>query len=531
MNSKPKILHLLVLSLLSGVLLSIAWPSNGFPFLLFIGWVPLLIAEQKFQEHRSSFSKTKRFFVFYCCFVVWNILTTWWVYFASDVGGCVAMGLNALFMNFVFWAFHQTKIKCGNRIGYISLPVYWIAFEYLHLNWEISWPWLTLGNGFSTCIKWIQWYEYTGALGGTLWILAVNILIVNWGKSTKYKVRSTKAGLIISIIVLPILISYFIYNKYSEKTDPVHVVVVQPNVDPYNEKFSVLTSQEQVARFLQLASTAVDSSTDYLIGPETALPFSIWEEDLESSAEIKMLRIFLKPYPHLHIVIGASTDKVYPDEKSKTVTARKFKDADEYYDSFNTALQLDNEGPIQIYHKSKLVPGVEKMPYPQIFGFLGKFAIDLGGTSGSLGMQSEASVFNRTDNHTKIAPAICYESIYGGYIADFVRKGAELIFIITNDGWWGDTPGYKQHVQYARLRAIEMRRCIARSANTGISCFINQRGDLQQTTPWWKEEVIKTSINKNNEMTFYAKHGDYLGRAATILTFVLLLLTLLRRKP
>src|SRR5258706_1529504 len=149
------------------------------------------------------------------------------------------------------------------------------------------------------------------------------------------------------------------------------------------------------------------------------------------------------------------------------------------------------------------------MPYPSVFGFLDKYSIDMGGMSGSLGTQDDRNVF--AHGNYKAAPVICYESIFGDFLSGYVRNGAEMIFIITNDGWWGNSPGYKQHAAYGRLRAVEFRRSIARSANTGISCFINQRGDVEQATPWWTEEVIKARLNKNDALTFYAKHGDYIG--------------------
>jgi apolipoprotein N-acyltransferase len=98
-----------------------------------------------------------------------------------------------------------------------------------------------------------------------------------------------------------------------------------------------------------------------------------------------------------------------------------------------------------------------------------------------------------------------------------------MIFIITNDGWWKNTPGYHQHLSFARLRAIETRRSIARSANTGISCFINQRGDVLQPTGWWVEAAIKGSINANDEITFYVKFGDYIARISLLISGLLVL--------
>ena len=98
-----------------------------------------------------------------------------------------------------------------------------------------------------------------------------------------------------------------------------------------------------------------------------------------------------------------------------------------------------------------------------------------------------------------------------------------IIFIITNDGWWGNTPGYKQHASFASLRAIENRKSVARSANTGISCFINQRGDITQATKWWVPTAINGIINKNNETTFYTQNGDLIGQTFAIASLLCIL--------
>jgi apolipoprotein N-acyltransferase len=165
------------------------------------------------------------------------------------------------------------------------------------------------------------------------------------------------------------------------------------------------------------------------------------------------------------------------------------------------------------------------LPYPQYLGFLSDLAIDLGGAAGSLGTQKERSVFKNNINKAKVAPVICYESIYGEFVTDYIKKGANIIFVITNDGWWGDTPGYRQHLSFSKLRAIENRRSIARSANTGISCFINQRGDILQKTQYWEKDVIKGKINLNNKITYYTIHGDFIGRISGFLS--LLIITML----
>ena len=200
-----------------------------------------------------------------------------------------------------------------------------------------------------------------------------------------------------------------------------------------------------------------------------------------------------------------------------------------FYDIYNTALQIDSSLQLPYYHKSKLVPGVERMPYPQFIKFLGDKAIALGGIEGSLGTQKERTVFYNKDS-VGIAPVICFESVFGEYVSDYVSNGAELIFIITNDGWWGNTSGYQQHCLYGKLRSIETRRSIARSANTGISCFINQHGDISQPTEWREDAVLNATLLANDDKTFYVEFGDYLARVALWISGFLILMTLVSAK-
>ena len=142
--------------------------------------------------------------------------------------------------------------------------------------------------------------------------------------------------------------------------------------------------------------------------------------------------------------------------------------------------------------------------------------------------QEEITLLNVEDiegQQIPIGSAVCYESVYGEYYTDYIRKGAQAMTIITNDAWWGDTPGYRQHLSYASLRAIETRRAIARCANTGISAIILPSGKITQPTPWWEPAAINSQIPLRNDITFFVSHGDITGRLCTFL-FILLLMAL-----
>jgi apolipoprotein N-acyltransferase len=372
----------------------------------------------------------------------------------------------------------------------------------------------------------VQWFEYTGYLGGTLWVLVMNILIFKLGLNWFQKQPLRKSVYLISafavLLIGPISFSFIKYFSYVETENPKNIVIVQPNIDPYSEKYDAQAENEKLEKFLNLAGSKTDTETDFIIGPETLFENpGFWNEDeLNTNTQLMKMSGFLKSYPNTEMVFGVSSYKTYPDKKSAPPTARTRNNMT--YDMFNTAIFLGNNGQTQIYHKSILVVGVEKMPFAKYLGFLGDFVINIGGTTNSLGRQEEPSNFVSKDE-MQVAPVICYESVFGEFVTKYVQKGAQMIFIITNDGWWKNTPGYHQHLSFARLRAIETRRSIARSANTGISCFINQRGDVLQATDWWVATVIKGTINANDKITFYVKFGDYIARISLFMSILLIL--------
>lgn len=515
---------LLLLSVLTGLLLSAAWPEKGFVLLLFVAWVPLLLVQQELGDS----GRKGMFWYALLAFFVWNTLTTWWIWNSTGVGAVAAWFFNSLFMAFVFYIFHLSKVKLfGNKRGIAILLFYWVTWEYFHMNWQLTWPWLSLGNAFASQYKWIQWYEYTGTLGGTVWVFIVNFLLfaaISSGRNGNWLKLIKNSLALVLFLVGPIIFSYYIYNHYAEVQNPVEVVVVQPNIDPWNEEFS-LPHQVIIDRNLKLAESLITDSTRFVISPESAIQEGVWEHQLNYSSSIAAIRRFIKSFPDVAYVIGASTWRMIEKKEKKSNAARKLSDSDRYYYSYNTAFLIDNSGYIQLRHKSMLTPGVERMPSYGILKPLEKLAINLGGVSGTLGWDDAPVVFQPARQDTKVAAVICYESVFGDYVAQFVRQGAELIFVITNDGWWGNTPGYRQHLLFSVLRAVETRRDVARSANTGVSAIINQKGDILQHTKYWTPTALKATINKNDKITFYVKYGDYLARIAAFVSGLLLLIS------
>jgi apolipoprotein N-acyltransferase len=525
MKRKYKIL----LSLLSGLLLSAGWPERGFPFLLFVGFVPLLVVEYEQWKNRETNHSSGMLPYIVLSVSTWVLLTTWWVYISTPVGIIATVLVNTSLVGGALFLFHVTHRRLSGTLSYISLIAYMLTAEFIHLRWDLNFPWLNLGNGFAAYPKWIQWYEYTGIFGGSLWILLINILLFFFVRDRIiHKICSRKIGIRMAstfvLIITPILISVLMYNRYTEKISPVDVVVVQPNIDPYNEQYEV-NPVLITDRMLSQAAAKSDSMTDFAVFPESAVQEYVFEDQIEHSPSVARMRKFNSRFKNMNIISGISSRKIFEPGEALSPSARKFSDADRYYDSYNTALFIAHDSTLQKYHKSKLTPGVELMPYLNLFPFLKKFAIDLGGTTGSLGVNPDQTPLTIREN-LKIAPVICYESVYGEFLNRFIINGANCIFVITNDGWWGNTPGYRQHMLFSVLRAIETRRSIARSANTGISCFINQRGDISQRTAYWVPATIREKINANDKITFYVKYGDYIGRIFMLVAAFSALLTI-----
>ncbi len=520
----------IVLSIISGLLLTIGWPTYGFPLFLFFGFIPLLVAE--FNIRKDKYSKSKALGLAYLTFFTWNIITTGWLYNSTPFGMWFAVLVNSLIMALVFLIYHIVAKRASFVISSIFLVCFWMSFEHLHLQWEFSWPWLNLGNGFASFTSWVQWYEYTGSFGGSLWIWIVNIitfksilLFLEYKDKTILYKSAIRNGL---IILLPIIISIIILKTYKEKGRDIEVVILQPNINPYTEKYN--TNDTRIGILLDsLTRSTAGSKTDFIIAPETVFADNNRLNNFSKSIAKNTGEKLLDSYPKVHFLSGISLIDVFNNPNKIRNQTNTYKEG-VYYDDYNSAFFVRPNGSSELYHKSRLVVGVENFPYQSVLKpILGDAMIDLGGTVAKKTTQEDREVFFTTDS-IGVAPIICYESVYGEYVTGYVRNKADFLAIITNDAWWGNTQGHKQHLSYAKLRAIETRRSIARSANTGISAIINQTGNIVSSLDYEKQGTLKGTLKVNDKITFYVKAGNYIARVSIFLSIFIFLFSVTRRK-
>ena len=519
----------ILLTISSGLLLWLAWPPIPYTtFILFFGLVPMLILMENIIQSDAKNKGRRIFRTTFWGFFIWNTLSIYWVYNSVKmVGNLIAIpisfipySLGPLLMAIACWLYYKMRCFTNRNISLVALVCFWIGYEYLHQSWDLAFPWMTLGNGFAVSHQWIQWYEYTGVYGGTVWIWAANILIfLIWMGVQEAQAKQERLRLITAltlVILLPLSFSLYTYYNYTESPDPANIVVAQPNVDPYM-KLNDIPVEQQIKILARLSDSIGQQNTEFFIWPESAIPEAIDEDRFRTSNYYNQVQQFLAKYKNGNVLTGVETTKLYNTDA--TPSASPVPGSGQYYDVFNAAVNIENSAALQFYHKSKLVPGAEQLPFGSALSFMKPVFEHLGGASGSYGKQKEAGVFY-SQAGIGVAPVICYESIWGGYVATYVKKGAQFIAIITNDGWWENTTGKDQHLDYAKLRAIETRRWVCRSANTGISAFINQRGDVVQHTAWWVKTAIKQDINLNSDLTFYVNYGDYIPNAVCILALL-----------
>lgn len=531
------------LTLISALLLSITWPTYGVPFFIFIALVPLLLMEHGI----SKFSDIKRkswavFGLSYLCFIIWNAVTTGWLYGSRNPDGSHSLMavlfpviINSLLYALVFQCYHWYKNAQGTYWGLAFFIAVWMSFEKFHLGWQLTWPWLNLGNAFSEYPKLIQWYDTLGATGGSFWILTVNLLIF-------YTIRIYEAGrkrkdlirnicITGSVIVLPMIISLIKYRHFDEKpSGKISVLMLQPDLDPYNEKYAKdsLTIEHEL---LDLAEKNSSAKVDFYIAPETAIPGrgSISEAGFEHSVLLNNVKSFLEQHPGSVFATGISSHRFFLNENDKPDNAYEIQNG-VWAESYNSAVQIMPGHKTEVYHKGKLVPGVEIFPYMNVLKpILGDAMLNLGGTVASLGTDKTRKVFSNPYNKGKMAPIICYESIYGEFVTDYVKNGANFLGIMTNDSWWGVSEGHRQLLSYARLRAIETRREIARAANSGISAHINAKGEILEDTLYGDQTALFAEINLYEGETFYVKAGDFLSRISIFSLGFLLFYYLIKR--
>lgn len=481
-----------LLSISAGILLGLSFPPFDLPMLQFPAFIMLFRIAELSYTWRDMVIKLA------AGFIIWNLISTYWLMMATVPGGTAAILANSLLMLIPFLVIRQLlKSNLPPIPESVLIASVWGSYEFLHHQWELAWPWLSLGNAWTVLPDLIQYISVTGMLGISFWIVSVSVLL--------YRAMSSLRGThfiyaALLLLFFPLFSIFFkvIYQEQSSET--IEVAVIQPDLNSYMEYGGFRNADQLLTRLLELSDSVRTEHTDIIVWPENALDTVIPRDNRFNSRIADSLESW-----NIELITGAGLIEYYnPGNEPPVIRGHQNGLA---YNFYNSALHFSSDLLPDIYKKGKLVPVVERMPYASVLQKLDLFGWIRWGEY--LGYGKGTVTNNFLTGKAQTPALICYDSVFPGWVRGFVLNGAGYLTIITNDGWWGNTSGHVQHFEYARLRAIEFRKWVVRSANNGISGIIAPDGKVQLRTGYNKQTGFTFRIYPDDRLTFFAKYGNW----------------------
>ncbi len=486
------------LALISGVLIGIAYPPLKLGFIAWFGLIPLFhiwLNNKPGQSARLGFLAS----------ITANLISLYWIGFNSGAGFIpVFLSLiGAVIYLGIFWAglgFVVSIIQKRASKGLIALPFAWVTMEFVRSLGALGFPWINLGLTQTIYLPLIQIADVTGSYGISFWIVLINIFfyltIVSKNK-LKYLIVT---GLIFIIVFS---FGHIRINSIKEvETKSITIAVTQPNINA-DEKWEPEARDENFALMHGLLDSALNLNPDLVLWPESAVPAYLRLSEYRRNPIVEKLAKFNIP------LLSGTVDRIID------------KNGDKIY--YNSTIYIKPDGNIQMYNKIHLVPFAEYIPLTENIPSLKK--LNFG--QGNFTPGKEYTVFKL--DSVKFSNIICYESSMPKIVKDFVKNGAQFITIQANDGWLGKSAGPYQHIELARLRAVENRVPIVRCANTGISGIINPKGIVQQKIPLGVKSVVLAEIFPVQKLTFYTRYGEIFAILCVIISLVIFSSTWINR--
>ncbi len=505
--------HKWTVSLTAGMLLGISFSPFPFPFALLT--VPAFVLLLRLTDLTDSAREMA--YVSYAGLLLWNIITTYWLMFATVAGGIAAILANSAIMTLplmVIW--HLRHRRLPTALNAVLVPAVWLTYEFLHFRWDLSWPWLSLGNAFATAPWLVQYIAVTGMLGITFWIVLLAWLIY----------RNAAGSILLLILLAPpvgSLLYYIIHEP--EPSGHLEVAIMQPNYDSYLHLSGYPDAITPLEELLELTSEAITPDTRIVFWPENSIEALIIQ-DYPGQAD-RLIFDHVRRWD-IPLVAGASFLRRYDEGSEPPVIRGHY--GNKPFNIYNSALGFYPDGTIDFYLKAKLVPMVERVPFVHALSRMDLLDWVDWNELAMFGRGRQTDMFD-VDGHS-VPALICYDSVYPDWVRRFVDQGAAFLVVITNDGWWGHTSGHIQHYEYARLRAVETGRTVLRSANNGLSGVIRANGDIAVKTEYWTRDRFTYSVPVYEGKTFYVRYGDWIGWICLLLSaFSLVLIRLHPGRP
>jgi len=499
----------ILLGIISGILLVLSLPKPDLYPLAWFALIPLLIAVVRSEDYRQAgfagYAAGVAFFGGSCYWIAETML----IYGGLGWGSAFSVTLlfvlvYALFIA-VFGAGLFLFVRKMGPLGLLLAAPLWVTIELIRANFFFGgFPWMLFGYALVPYNGVLQMATWTGVYGLSFLAVAVNSLLALEARSmiarfsTKLRIvhasgraRGHRPRLQWVSLAFGLAIILFASllpaprEQHSGATLPVRIVQTNIPLDqPWQKPQSDVLLNE-----LQMLSTRKDGPSGLIVWPETPAPFYLSEDP---SFRERVHRIAEES--HSYFLLG------YVGTAGEMVS--------------NSAGLVDPRGNlVSRYDKMHLVPFGEYVPLKRLLFFAEKLVQQVGDFA-----PGTDYTISSLDSH-KVSTVICYESIFPGLVREFIQRGSELIVVITNDGWFGESSAPFQHLRMGVVRAVENRRYMVRNANTGISAIIDPYGRILAQTKIGERTVLDGVVEYRTDRTFYTRHGDlfgYLNAAAIV---------------
>jgi len=524
----------LVLAGASGLFLPLSFPKSDLGLLAWIALVPL---------HWALDGKTKAQ-AFWIGWLSGTIAFTGmmaWVVTAMNTYGKVPLVISygLMLLLTVYLGLYVGLYSAGAvwfrtlipRYGLFAFPCLWVTLELIRTYVLSGLPWGLLGYSQYRQIEIIQIADHMGVYGVSFLIVLVNVALAEFIAWLMPLLRGFRPArlpwALITMAALVVTLSWQ-YGLATLSETPfsdiprssISVGVVQPNVDQA-VKWDTAYREETLARFERLTEQ-LGRTTDLVIWPEAATPFVFEREPVYQLQLIALANRTQAP-----ILFGSPALRFYPDRKPYLL---------------NSAYLLSSNGQVLgRYDKQHLVPFGEYIPFKSsLLFFLDKLVEGIGDFEAGTGptvltltpkpRSAATSAAGAAARPVQFGVAICYEVIFPNLVREFAANGAEFLVTVTNDAWFGASSAASQHFSMVVFRAVENHLSFARSANTGISGFIDPFGRIAEATPIFTEQAAKATIQVWRPHTFYSRYGDVFAYGCAIICALLVLFGLFRTK-
>ena len=508
-----------MLSLFSGVLLALAFPNFNLPFLVWVAIAPLIIASLEGGLGEAALRGLLFGIAFY-------LFSTPWIYTVMrqygplpswEAAGVMALMILAASPYFVAFTLLTTWIaRRGKGLAVFAAPFLWVALELARSRMpDIAFPWNLTGYAASGNLALVQLTSITGIYGLSLMVAAYNANLVwligcamNWLKRPRGKTLSHAPGAVLAAFTALLLGVALVGPRFVPAAQASQVAhLVQPDLPQsmeYPADWGVIHASD-MAELDRLSIAAGQKDPGLVVWPEVPAPFSLTDAEFARRAQ-RIARDSGSDF--LLGVVGWEPG------------------ADGRLAAYNSAALLDPAGREEFqYDKIHLVPFSEYVPWRDLFWF----AKNLTGLAGDFRRGTRYAVGELPGG--RFSTFICYEAVFPNEVRQFVVDGAGLLINLSNDGWFGRSSAPAQHVEMARVRAVEERRWLLRDTNNGYTVSVDPYGRVVARMAVDVRGELEAPYAFRSDKTIYARWGDWLPELCAGISLILLVMAGLRRAP